>query len=159
MKISNLKIVFLYGLVCFSNFIFSQKHELGEVTKEELQETIYSNDSSAEAVVLFENGKTYFQYDANTGFNIITEVETKIKIYTKEGLEWANKSISYYTLGKHEERVSFSKAVTYNLENGKIEKTKLKGEGEFDELLQIPVREMLHLRRQPFRLAEDGIGD
>lgn len=133
MKIDKFKFLFLLGLVVFSNFIFSQKNELGEVTKEELQETTYPNDSSAEAVVLFENGKTYFQYDANTGFNIITEVETKIKIYTKEGLEWANKSISYYTLGKDEERVSFSKVVTYNLENGKIEKTKLKSEGEFDE--------------------------
>lgn len=132
MKFDFLRAFVLFGLF-FSGLGFSQNYELGEVTIEELQELKYSNDPNAEAVVLFENGKTYFQYDMNSGFNIITEVEKKIKIYSKEGLDWANKAVKYYTVGQNEERVSFSKAITYNLENGKIEKTKLRNDGEFDE--------------------------
>ncbi|CAM4031790.1 MULTISPECIES: DUF3857 domain-containing protein [Flavobacterium] len=132
MKFNFLRVFVLFGLF-FSGLVFSQNYELGEVTIEELQEVKYSNDPNAEAVVLFENGKTYFQYDMSSGFNIITEVEKKIKIYSKEGLDWANKTVKYYTVGKNEERVSFSKAITYNLENGKIEKTKLRNDGEFDE--------------------------
>lgn len=132
MKFNFLRVFVLFGLF-FSGLGFSQNYELGEVTIEELQEVKYSNDPNAEAVVLFENGKTYFQYDMNSGFNIITEVEKKIKIYSKEGLDWANKTVKYYTVGQNEERVSFSKAITYNLENGKIEKTKLRNDGEFDE--------------------------
>ncbi|WP_445456898.1 DUF3857 domain-containing protein [Flavobacterium sp. HNIBRBA15423] len=123
----------IFLIVFFTNSTFAQKHELGEVTMDELKEEKYPNDPNAEAAVLFEKGKTYFQFDTNSGFYIMTEVETKIKIYSKEGFEWATKSIPYYIVGKDEQRVSFSKAVTYNLENGKIIKTKLKSDGEFDE--------------------------
>ena len=65
------------------------------------------------------------------GFFIVTEVETKIKIYKKEGLDWANFSINAYENGSTREIVDFSKCITYNLEQGKIVKTKLKSDGEF----------------------------
>src|SRR5690606_22844691 len=65
-------------------------------------------------------------------FVIKTEVETRIKIYKKEGLDYANFSLSYYT-GGEKESVTFNDAVTYNLVNDKIEKTKIKKEGEFTE--------------------------
>ena len=43
------------------------------------------------------------------------------------------KSVPYYLGSNLKEDVSFSDAVTYNLVGGKIEKTKLKSEGEFNE--------------------------
>ncbi|RZJ30800.1 MAG: DUF3857 domain-containing protein, partial [Flavobacterium sp.] len=59
--------------------------------------------------------------------------ETRIKIYTKDGYDWGNKAVRYYSAVNPTEKVTFSKAVTYNLVNGAIEKTKLKSDGEFDE--------------------------
>jgi len=44
-----------------------------------------------------------------------------------------NSKLKYYLVGNLKEMVSVSDAVTYNLVEGKIEKTKLKTEGEFDE--------------------------
>lgn len=112
---------------------FAQKRELGAVTVEELKETVHPKDSSAVAAVLFEKGKTYFEYSQEDGFFVITEVQAKIKIYKKEGYDYANKSVRFYVGNATKEIVSFSKAVSYNLVNGQIEKTKLKSEGEFTE--------------------------
>lgn len=112
---------------------FAQKRELGAVTVDELKETVHPKDSSAVAAVLFEKGKTYFEYSQEDGFFVITEVQAKIKIYKKEGYDYANKSVRFYVGNSTKETVSFSKAVSYNLVNGQIEKTKLKSEGEFTE--------------------------
>lgn len=112
--------------------MFSQKRELGEVTIQELQEKQHPTDTSAVASVLFEKGKTVFYYKAEDGFSIETEVEVKIKIYKKEGYDWATKSV-LYSIGSETETVFFSKAITYNLVNGKIVKTKLNNDGEFQE--------------------------
>ncbi len=111
----------------------AQKHELGKVTIDELKEKVCPKDSSAAAAILFEKGKTFFIYTQGEGFKINTEVEMKIKIYKKEGYEWANEKVRFYIGSTPTEGVQFSKAVTYNLVNGQIEKSKLKSEGEFIE--------------------------
>ncbi|TDE03732.1 DUF3857 domain-containing protein [Flavobacterium sandaracinum] len=113
----------------------AQNFELGKVSLAELQEKVHPKDSSAVAAVLFEKGKNSFEYSQEKGFVMITEIKARIKIYKKEGYEWANKSIRYYTVNDAKETVSFSDATTYNLVNDKIEKTKLKSDGEFDEVL------------------------
>lgn len=121
-------ILFIFSV----QFIFSQKRELGNVTVEELSQKSHPNDPSAEAAILFAKAFTNVEYNSSMGsYEIVTEVETKIKVYNKEGLDWANKSVSYYIAGDTKEKVEFSKCVTYNLENGSINKTKLSREGEF----------------------------
>jgi hypothetical protein len=113
-------------LVLFQiSICFSQKLELGNVTIDELNEKQHPKDTTAVAAFLFKKGEVYFD-DLTT----ITRVRIKIKIYKKEGLKWANEEISHYING---ENVSFSDAATYNLVDGKIEKIKLKKEGEFEQ--------------------------
>ncbi len=111
----------------------AQKKELGNVTIDELKEKMDPKDSSAVAAFLFNRGKTYFEYKQNEGFSIVTEVEMKLKIYKKGGYEWANTVVPFYIGGNNRESVTFSKAITYNLVNGQIEKTKAKSENEFSE--------------------------
>lgn len=120
-------------ILLFPLTIFAQKYELGNVTVDELIEKKHPIDSSASAAIIFSKGRSYFEFVENSHFVLITEVETKIKIYKKDGYDWANKEVSYYIGGHDDESVQFSKAITYNLVNGKIEKTKLNGEGEFKE--------------------------
>ncbi|MES2545851.1 MAG: transglutaminase [Bacteroidota bacterium] len=126
-------ILFIVMLMLGGINLFAQKHELGSVTINELKERSFANDTSAAAAVLYEKGKTFFEYSQSEGFQLITETEVKIKIYKKDGLELANKSVGFYTGGTSDEKISFSKAVTYNLVNGAIEKTKLKSDGQFIE--------------------------
>lgn len=116
----------------FPVLLFAQDYELGKVTIQELNQKQHPTDTSASAAILFSKGKSYFEFQ-NRAFKLVTEIEVKIKVYKKEGLNWANKEVNYYIGGNSDESVIINKATTYNLVNGKIEKTKLDGEGEFKE--------------------------
>jgi hypothetical protein len=115
--------------------ISAQDMELGKVTKAELEQLRHPIDTTAPAAILFKNGKTTFKYSYEDGFVSSTEVSVKIKIYKKEGLSWANFKVPYYVGYKalDDESIEFSKAQTYNLENGKIVKTKVSAENQFKE--------------------------
>lgn len=112
---------------------YSQEFEKGKVSLAELQEKHHPKDTAAVAAILFEIGKVDFEYSQDNGFTMVTDVTTRIKIYKKGGYDWANKKISYNINSNPKESVYFSDAATYNLVNGKIEKTKLKSDGTFDE--------------------------
>jgi len=120
---------YVLAFVLFFTFLYSnsnaQEFKLGKVSVAELEEKEHPKDPSAVAAILFKTGSVYFD-DLTT----ITEVKTKIKIYKKEGYEWANEVISHYKDG---ENVSFKDANTYNLVDGKIEKTMLKSDGKFEQ--------------------------
>ncbi|MFY8008363.1 MAG: transglutaminase domain-containing protein [Flavobacterium sp.] len=122
--------------ICLTTFIsYAQKRELGKVTVEELKEKVCPADSSAAAAFLFNIGEVRFEYVDGRGFIMKTRVRSKIKIYKKEAYELANKSVRYYIGGNVKERLNFKDAATYNLVDGKVEKSKLKSDGEFDEKL------------------------
>lgn len=120
-------------LLLIVSVVSAQEFKLGKVSIAELEQNNHPIDSSAAAAILYKKGSTRFIYDKDNGFAIVTEVENRIKIYKKEGYDWANQNIPYYIVGGVEESVTFSDAVTYNLVSGKIEKTKLKAEGVFKE--------------------------
>ncbi|MBA4320292.1 MAG: hypothetical protein C0412_17995, partial [Flavobacterium sp.] len=130
MKIK-LFIVFLVA-ISFSN-ANAQKFELGKVSIAELEEKKHPIDTTAVAAILFNKARTFFRYDPKNGFSINTEQVFRIKIYKKEGLKWANYKVPYYVGYEHynDDNVEFDDCVTYNLENGKIVKTKLNREGNF----------------------------
>jgi len=118
--------------------VTAQEFKLGKVSVEELQEKVHPADTSAPAAYLYKRGKTFFEL--NDGyFNMVTEVECRIKIYKKEGYSYASEEIACYTGGKTI-KMYFTDAYTYNLEGGKIEKTKLKADGEFQEQVNENVR-------------------
>lgn len=120
-------------VLLFPVFVFAQDYDLGKVTIQELNQKQHPTDTSAVAAIMFDKGKTSFNYNSDEGFYLMTEVETKIKVYKKGGLDWANKEIPYFVGGNTLENVIINKAFTYNLVNGKIEKTKLTNDGEFKE--------------------------
>jgi hypothetical protein len=129
MKTNLLALLLFFTLFC-SN---AQEFKLGKVSIAELEEKEHPKDPSAVAAILFKKGDVRFEYSESQGFQVITLVQTRVKIYKKEGYDWANQSVRYYLDNSLSENVSFSDAVTYNLVGGKIEKTKLKSDGEFIE--------------------------
>lgn len=127
----------LLTLLFLSSFfqIKAQEFKLGKVTIAELQEKQHPKDTTAVAAILFKTGVVRFVYSQEKGFDMVTDVKVRIKIYKKEGYEWANQKVGYYIVNSSKENVTFTDAVTYNLVEGKIEKTKLKKDGEFDETI------------------------
>lgn len=119
----------------FFNEGFAQNLELGKVTKKELEERVHSIDTAAPAAFIFKKARTFFTYNEKNGFECTTKFSIKLKIYKKEGFKWANFEIPYYVgyESLDDEKVYITKAFTYNLENGKIDKQKVTGEGKFVE--------------------------
>ena len=121
-------------LICFISVnFFGQKRELGKVTVDELKQKNHSTDSSAVAAIMFKVGDVIFDYTQQDGFFINTTIRTKIKIYKKEGYDWANFEMLLYNEASAKQTLEIKSAYTYNLVGDKIEKTKLKSEGEFNE--------------------------
>jgi hypothetical protein len=125
---------FLFLSILFSSNVKAQEFKLGKVSIAELEQKVHPKDTAAVAAILFKKGEAEFEYTQTEGFKVITEITMRIKIYKKDGYEWANKAVGFISGGSSiKESVSFTDAVTYNLVAGKIEKTKLKSEGEFEE--------------------------
>jgi hypothetical protein len=114
---------------------FGQKLGLDKVTKSELLEKQHKKDTAAAAAFIFKKATTTFNFTERDGFVPTTVFQVKVKIYKKEGLNWANFRIPYYIGYKtiSDEYVDVVGGYTYNLENDKVVKTKVTGEGKFKE--------------------------
>lgn len=107
----------LIFIVSISYQILAQEpRKFGEVTKEEMQMTIYKNDSSAKAVILYDFGETVFN---NSGIYFYTH--RIVKIFEDDAFELANIIIPY----PQGSSLRNMQAVTYNLENGEILKSEI----------------------------------
>ncbi|MBD0832875.1 DUF3857 domain-containing protein [Aestuariibaculum sediminum] len=116
-----------------SLFGFSQDYKFGKVSKEELKEQICNIDSTANAAFLYKNRHTHVEYEENQGFfYVVTDIHERIKIYNKEGFDYATKIIDLNVSGSDEESIQGLKAYTYNLDNGKVEDVKLEKDGIFE---------------------------
>jgi hypothetical protein len=125
------KTILLLLLIVQANYA-QLKHNLGKVTVAQLEQKRHPTDTAAAAAIVFKTGLTNFAFAGNK-WEISTTIKYKIKIYKKEGLSLADFSIPYYSGSNGSEIVRFSEAYTYNLVDGKIEKTKLKSENQFKE--------------------------
>lgn len=108
--------VLLNLFVCLT---YAQKAPIkfGDVSKEDLKMSVYPADTTAPAVILCDYGS----------FNRLTFTRTlRIKILKKEGSNWAN---HVYPVNAQ----STLKAITFNLENGKVIQDRLRNESIFYE--------------------------
>lgn len=127
------KVFIALVLTLIANQLFAQDYKYGKVSKEELEEKYCPLDSSANAAVLYKKRKTFFDYKQDVGFEVVTEIHERIKIYNKEGFDWATKKIDYYNSTKVKEKIINLKATTYNLESNKIIETDLSKKEVFDQ--------------------------
>ncbi|WP_373055487.1 transglutaminase domain-containing protein [Zunongwangia sp. H14] len=123
---------FLMLLFIF-NPLFAQDYRFGKVSEEEVQEKAYPLDSTVNAAVLYKSQDTYYEVNQHTGFTLVTDVYERIKIYKKDGFNWATKEITGYQNGSDREKITNIKGYTYNMVEGKLEDEKLRNDGIFDE--------------------------
>jgi hypothetical protein len=111
----------------------AQEVKFGKVTKEELLEKSHPLEPDAKAAVLYKDQKVRFDYNASTGWTLVTTVFQRIKIYQKTGFDWATTLVPLYIGSSETERISGVKGVTFNYENNQITEDKLKKESIFEE--------------------------
>lgn len=100
----------------------SKSAKMDQTTLEELKMTVYDKDSSAVAVVLYDQGNLYL-YNNNLG-EFRTDNYFRIKILKKDGFRKATIKIPFYD----KQEIKNIEAITYNLSDGSIKKDKLKEE-------------------------------
>ena len=99
--------------------------EFGRLTQAEIDMKVCKLNPDAGAVVLFDIGETKF-VDSEGGYDIRFTKHKRIKIFNKSGFESAEVSIPFYVDGSGKtEYVKSIKAVTYNLEEGKLVRQEL----------------------------------
>ncbi|SDI37747.1 transglutaminase domain-containing protein [Winogradskyella thalassocola] len=127
----NLLLTFV--IVLSFNFLSAQDYDFGKISDAELQEKYHPKDSASSAAILYRNEDISFFFSSNEGFMQQRKVHERIKIYNKDGFDWATKKIYLYQGTGQRETVNGLKGFSYNLVDGKIEKDKLKSDGKFEE--------------------------
>jgi Domain of Unknown Function with PDB structure (DUF3857) len=122
-------------IFCFSTFAQDAPIKYGKIDIADLQMKSYPKDTSAEAVVLGDIGRAYFEYSSNDGFQVVYERHRRIKILKKSGYDWATVKVGLYVTKNNsgKEDLFDLRGVTYNLENGQIVKEKLEKESIFTD--------------------------
>lgn len=125
-----MKQYFFFGII-FS-FIISTAHaqdklkiKFGSVAIDDFKTKIYPVDSNALAVVIADIGSTEIVGNSKGGFSLLFKNYRRAHILNKNGYDIGNVEIRLYTNGESEEELENLKAVTYNVENGKVVETKL----------------------------------
>lgn len=118
-----MKIITLTLLLCFTITICqSQSFKIGKVDKEEFTT---SEEILEGAIYLEKYRETFFEYDGNKGWILITEIKERIKITSKEGLDYATNKVYLYKNSPDYEELRKFKAFTHNLSGKKVIKESL----------------------------------
>lgn len=120
-----ISISFLFIFLAFKAFPQKSYMKFGKVSKEELEIQVYEKDSSAAAVILGAVGLTEFTiFDDN--WHVLFTKHVRIKILKKEGIDKGTQSIYIYESGgSAEEEIQGLRGVVFNMEDGKLLKSKL----------------------------------
>lgn len=136
------KLRLLAFLVCLSALSLHLKAQnvetnlkFGKPTDAELKMVSYEQDPDAAAVILCSLTQSYYVVRSND-FKIVTDVSVRVKILKTEGTGYGNVTVPFVD---HEgsklmkEVIHGVKATSYNLENGKVVKTKMTNDMVFRE--------------------------
>ena len=128
----NSNIFLILCVLFFANNSVAQNYKFGKVSKEELLQKEHPSDPNANAAVLYRETKTEFQYTQDAGWYMVTDYLERIKIYNKEGFDWANITIDLYR-GEGEDKLLGLRGSTYYMEDGKVKEVKLRNDGIIKE--------------------------
>jgi len=105
----------------------------GKIEPSELAMTKYNKDTAADALILFDDGKSYFVTNGDGNFQIVFERHCRIKIFKKSAFDLANINIKLFKSDTRKEDMQSFKAATFNVENGKMVQVKLEKDNKFEE--------------------------
>jgi hypothetical protein len=133
MKMPCLFIGFLIPIV--SLFAQMPNVKFGEVTNSDFENNIYSIDSNAHAIVLYDACKAKYYGDNKGGFNIEYTYHRRIRLLNKNAFDQlATINIYLYKgSGSFEDKMSKINAATYNFENGLVKKSNVEKSAIFKD--------------------------
>jgi len=114
------------AMTAFAQTTIEPNLKWGKPTQQELTMTEYAADKDADAVELYRNVDVYYVF-VNGDFRVINEVKCRLKVLKPEGKRVADHEIGVRLSSSSSvpETVRALKAVAYNMEDGKVVKTKM----------------------------------
>ncbi|RNC79806.1 MAG: DUF3857 domain-containing protein [Winogradskyella sp.] len=110
---------------------FSQDYEIGmNVVKNDLLNTSYAADSSAEAVIIYDYGNAYFN---KNNWKLNVEFKRKIKILSKEGLNYGQLEIPLFIGANSRENIKDINVRIYNLDGGEVKVSTMEKDAVYRE--------------------------
>jgi hypothetical protein len=130
-----MKNLFCFIFICQLSIANGQFTEpkFGKIEMLDFTMTRYDKDTTADALVLFDNGFSKFVLNSERKFQFEYTRHCRIKIFKKSAFHVADRRIQLYEDGSNKEKLSDLKAATYNLIDGKIVKTKLNSDNIYNE--------------------------
>lgn len=124
-------------LILISSQLLAQKESitLGQVPMPFLQMESFEEDPQAEAIVIYDKGESFFEYQEQLGYVIKFTRTKRIKVFNEAGLAYGNVEVMAYqgSDGNKESLKSF-KAYSHNINNlGTIEKREVGLEAVHEE--------------------------
>lgn len=104
-----------------------------EITAKDFEPKLYSVDSTAQAVILYNGGSAKYVSDNAEWFNITYTYKKRIRILNKNAFDLATVEIPLWKNDHTEEKIEGLEGYTYTLENGTVVKTKLDRESLFKD--------------------------
>ena len=141
----------IISLLCFCvsaivQSLFAQhipvQTKFGSVSKEELELSSYDLDTSAVALYLYKSYNVSVEISPVMGFMQKVYVHDRIKILKEAGKKYADYEFHYIFENDIKEEFTGLKVETYNLEDGKIVKTKMSKKYKFDEKFSDGIRRL-----------------
>ena len=130
----------LLTLISFVGIVFQAdalevNKKMGKPTDEEMNMTVYAPDPDAEAVKLYSS--TDVQFEVRTVFIVVYRVKERIKVLKPEGTSAADVTIVFFDpVGSSAgDKISGVKGSAFNLEDGKVVRSKLTGDLKTKERL------------------------
>jgi hypothetical protein len=122
-----MKLILITLFLCSFTIMTGQFSEpkFGKIDISDLSLKKYDKDTTAGALMLFDNGSTEFILNHEQKFQFVFERHFQIKIFKKSEFDLGNMNIRLYKGSFGKEEITGLKAITYNLTDGKIVKTKL----------------------------------
>ena len=111
----------------------AQIKKFGKISKKDFVLKNPDKYKDDDAVILFKKRETWYEYDKTEGWIIVTKIHERRLLKNKDGFDYGTKHIRLY--GKNKEEKVSVKAVTFNLIDGKIVKTKLNKKDIFRQQL------------------------
>jgi hypothetical protein len=134
MKTLFTSLILVVGGLFLFHPLSAQEEKFGKIEPKWFAMKSYALDTSAAAVVLFDVGKTYINYNDARKFFQTHERHCRIKIFTKAGYDQANIRIPLYIYnGLNKEDLERIRAVCYNMEGGKVVETEISKKDIFEE--------------------------
>jgi Domain of Unknown Function with PDB structure (DUF3858)/Domain of Unknown Function with PDB structure (DUF3857) len=125
-------------LLLFTHFLVTAQDKsavkFGKIIPADFDLSKYTFDSSAPAVVIADIGSSEIEQNMRT-FALVYSRFKRLKIINKSGFAAATVEIPLFISGNSTERIENLKAITYNLENGKISEQKLDDKSVFTDKL------------------------